>query len=104
MKNEYKKFKTKVDLKKYKSIIDSMVYGDGTGLMYGGKEIRVKRMVSDITYFNHIYSMSWRDGKSRHACLRNGYWCWINLLRHPLDMLIYFKLFLRQLCIDITLS
>ena len=71
---------------------DSMIYGNGTGLMYGGKEVSIKEPITtDIAYFQHIYRLNWMGGKSRHACLRNGYWCWQNIIRYPMDIFEYLK-------------
>ena len=73
-----------------------MEYGDGLGkLMYKGKEIKPKKMVSGIAYFQHIYKTSYNplhENKGRHACLKNGYWWFENLRQYPLDLIDYLKI------------
>lgn len=45
-----------------------------------------------VMTFRHIYRSTFNQkGKDRHACLINGYWCWRNLLRHPLDIIKFIK-------------
>lgn len=61
-------------------------------------------MKTKTVYFKHMYLKSGfdlskemtSDGKeyiapTRHACLRFGYWCWKNVLDHPLDILVFIK-------------
>lgn len=40
--------------------------------------------------FGHMRMWSSETGKfTRHACLLSGYWCWANVLEHPLDLVRY---------------
>ena len=71
-------------------------YGDGTftPLMYKGKPLILDELngcISGVTYFNHIYQMRWRSDTKCHACLKNGYWCWSNLLTNPTDLVAYLQ-------------
>ena len=75
---------------------DSMVYGDGTGLWYGGKGVKIDKAITGTAYFNHAYLLNWMGGKSRHFCLGSGYWCWQNFLRYPQDIIKYFEFLARR--------
>lgn len=47
--------------------------------------------IAKVSYW-HTYKLSgFMDKKGRHDCLRSGYWCWRNLLEHPLDLVKYLK-------------
>ena len=43
--------------------------------------------------FAHTYQQSgfFEPTTKRHSCLREGYWCWQNALRHPQDIIKYLK-------------
>lgn len=44
-----------------------------------------------VVSFRHIFRSTYMGDSGRHACLINGYWCWRNVLRHPQDVISYFK-------------
>ena len=81
-----------------------------TELKFRGKPIiKEDEMITTGTaYFDHLYVTSGFDiskemitnGKEykasqRHYCLKNGFWCWSNLLEYPLDLITYLKIKLK---------
>lgn len=42
---------------------------------------------------NHFYLVTgfFTPVRRRHNCLPQGFWCWKNFLRHPQDVVAYFK-------------
>lgn len=46
-------------------------------------EIQIAHFYESRGFFTRV--------KPRHSCLRQGYWCWKNFLRHPRDLVDYIE-------------
>lgn len=68
-------------------------------IMFKGKPVLAQLGMVDNTtsvlYFKHMYQTTFALTNElvprRHACLKMGYWCWRNALRHPQDVMPYLR-------------
>jgi hypothetical protein len=41
---------------------------------------------TEVATFAHLYRSGYSGDRKIHACLRMGYWCWLNALVRPQDV------------------
>lgn len=58
---------------------------DGAGLE---GEVWVVEVAHTYTMLSGFFST---EEQKRHDCLRYGWWCWLNVREHPLDIIKYFR-------------
>lgn len=47
--------------------------------------------------YNVLGGLFEKDPPKRHACLENGWWCWLNAREHPRDVIKYLKKKIRRM-------